>query len=123
MNIIFDSFRNFFRNKIVLGFIFFVFLLNVYFWYLVRAFIDFSRDFHILHYNFYFGIDLIGSAQRLIYVPFLALSIFILNLVFSFFSYHYSKGSWIFAYLFLSLGTFINLQLLIYLIKIIGIEY
>ncbi|MCD4704586.1 hypothetical protein K8R66_00755 [bacterium] len=118
-----DSLKIFFRKRVVFWSLIVALVLNSYLWYLIRNFIDFNRDFHILHYNAYFGIDYIAPAQQFIYLPFLALGIYLINLLFAFIYYHYSKGSWIFSYIFLAVGIFINIELIIYLIKIIGIEY
>jgi len=63
----------FFSKKPVYWLVVLTLSANIYLWYLIYNFVDFGKDFHVLHYNVYFGIDLIDSPQKLLSIPFLGL--------------------------------------------------
>ncbi len=112
----------FFSKKPVYWLVVLTLSANFYLWYLIYNFVDFGKDFHVLHYNIYFGIDLIDSPQRLLSIPFLGIFFLVFNLCFSYIVYIFKK-EFIIPYFLLSASLFVNLELIIYLIGIIGMEY
>jgi len=117
-----EKIKIFFSQKPVYWLVVLTLSANYYLWYLIYNFVDFGKDFHVLHYNVYFGIDLIDSPQRLLSIPFLGILILIFNLCLSYIIYVFKK-EFIVPYFLLSASLFINLELIIYLIGVIGMEY
>lgn len=112
----------FFNKKPVYWLVVLSLSANIYLWYLIYNFVDFGKDFHVLHYNVYFGIDLIDSPQKLLSIPFLGIFILIFNLCLSYIVYILKK-EFIIPYFLLSASLFVNLELIFYLIGVIGMEY
>lgn len=98
-------------------------VLNIYIWYLIYKFIDFSREFHVLHYNSYFGIDLLASPLKLLNIPFIGIVILVLNLILAYVFFIFKPGFKILSYFLVLVSFFINLELIIYLLGIIAMEY
>jgi hypothetical protein len=117
-----EKVKIFFSKKPVYWLVVLTLSANFYLWYLIYNFVDFGKDFHVLHYNIYFGIDLIDSPQRLLSVPFLGMFFLIFNLCLSYIVYVFKK-EFIIPYFLLSASLFVNLELIIYLIGVIGMEY
>lgn len=117
-----EKIKFFFSNKIIYWFILLTLGLNFYLWYLIYNFIDFSKSFHVLHYNIYFGIDLIDSPQRLLNVPLLAIIVLIFNLLLACIIYLIKKRFIIPIFLLIT-SFFIHLELILYFWGIIQMEY
>ena len=83
--------KTFIKNKIILinlaGNLFF----NLFLWLLLFLKIKPQEAPLLLHYNIYFGIDLIGEWYKVFLIPFSGLAIFLLNLIFSFIIYKKDK--------------------------------
>jgi hypothetical protein len=117
-----DKFKIFFTKKPIYWLTVLTLSVNFYLWYLIYNFVDFAKEFHVLHYNIYFGIDLIDSPQRLLAIPFLGILILFFNLSLSYIFYIIKK-EFIIPYFLLTVSLFINLELIFYLIGVIGMEY
>lgn len=118
-----DKFRIFFSKKPVFWSIIITLSLNCYIWYLINHYVDFSKTSHVLHYNVYFGIDLLGSPLNLFFIPIIGLAIFLLDLIFAFSIYDSKKNLLLLPYFLIYTSLFINLELVMYMALIIGIEY
>lgn len=116
-----DKFRNFFGKRTVFWSIIGTLSLNYYIWYIINYYIDFSKSSHVLHYNVYFGIDLLGSPLNLFFAPVIGLLVFLVNLIFSFYIYNPKKNSLLLSYFLLYTSLFINLELVMYIVLIVGI--
>lgn len=77
----------FWRNKTNLGFFFGSLFFNILSWIFLAYFIKPSEYPIPLHYNIYFGIDLIGSYRRIFTLPLIGLFIILMNLVLGFWFY------------------------------------
>jgi len=117
-----EKFNVFFRERIVYWSIILSLSLNFYLWYLIYNFVDFFKEFHVLHYNIYFGIDLIGSPQKLLNIPLWGILILIFNLLIAYIIYIIKK-SFIIPYFLLIASFFIHLELILYLLGVISMEY
>ena len=117
-----DKIKLFLRHRPVFWAIVLSLGLNCYLWYLIYRFINFEKEFHILHYNVYFGIDLLGSPQKLLNIPFIGLVLLVFNLILGFIIYLIKKDMHI-SYFLLFTSLFIHLELAVYMLGIIGIEY
>ena len=112
----------FFNKKFVYWLSILTLATNIYLWYLIHKFVDFGKEFHVLHYNIYFGIDFIDSPQKLLSVPFLGIVILFINLFLSYIIYVIKKDFMI-PYFLLVSSLFVNLELILYLIGVISMEY
>lgn len=77
----------FWRNKTNLGFFFGSLFFNIFGWIFLAYFIKPSEYPIPLHYNIYFGIDLIGSYRRIFTLPLIGLFIILMNFVLGFWFY------------------------------------
>ena len=116
-----DKIKIFLRQRSVFWSIILSLSLNYYLWYLIYNFINFEKEFHILHYNAYFGIDLLGAPEKLLNIPLIGLLFLVFNLILAFIVY-ISKKDLNIPYFLLFASVFINFELVIYLIGIIGME-
>jgi len=88
----------------------FAIVLNVVIWLVLFLNIDSSSEFIPLHYNIYFGIDLIGPWYKVFVIPILGLVVFFINLLLSYIikikvlSY-FLIGSSVFAQFILLIGS------------------
>ncbi len=72
--------QNYFQNALNIWLIIFSLVLNAANWAILLIFIkpvDFSV---VLHYNVYFGVDVIGDWRKIFFLPALGLFLFFLNL-------------------------------------------
>lgn len=117
-----DKLKVFFSNRVVYPISILTVLLNISMFFMLYKYVDFSRDSHVLHYNFYFGIDLLGGAINLIYVPIIGFLLFVVNFIWAFWVYK-NKESFFLSYFVLVATLFANIELFMYLLGIISIEY
>ena len=117
-----EKIKFFFSKRVIYWLTILTLSVNFYLWYLIYNFVDFSKEFHVLHYNVYFGIDLIDSPQKLLNIPLLGIIILISNLFLSYISYIIKK-EFIISYFLLTTSLFVNLELIVYLVGVIGMEY
>ena len=115
-------FKNeFFKNKITVWMI----VLNLFFnmvnwvslWYFIKP-VDSSI---ILHYNVYFGVDMIGSWKMAYMLPGIGLSLFFVNFFLAY--YFFKKTERIASHILLIASFMIQLSLLIACASIIMINY
>jgi len=117
-----EKVKIFFGKRPIYWLVVFTLSANFYLWYLIYNFVDFGKEFHVLHYSFYFGIDLIDSPQEILSIPFLGIFILIINLFLAYIIYIIKK-EFIVPYFLLMASLFVNLELIVYLIGIIRMEY
>jgi len=70
------------EKKFILSLIVSLFL-NVFIWIYLLIAIKFTVEPIPLHYNIYYGIDLIGNWYKIFYIPFFGLLIIFINFIFS----------------------------------------
>ena len=96
-------------NKKIISILVFSLLINIFFW-LALWYLTLSAEGSIpLHYNIYFGVDLLGSKNEIFKLPLIALLIFLINLALSLFFYKKEK---IFSYFLVLAGFLIQIFLL-----------
>jgi len=111
----------YFRSHIILWLLVFIFLVNLTNWILLKIFIK-PIDFPIiLHYNVYFGVDMLGSWKQVYFLPALGLLLLIINLFLSF--YFYKKKDRIASYILMIAALMIQLSLLVASASVIIINY
>lgn len=81
----------FFQNVISQVFIGAALLFNIVAWALPIAFVSREREIVILHYNVYFGVDLVGAYWQLLLAPALGLLFFGANLALAAYLYNRAK--------------------------------
>ncbi|HNV97418.1 MAG TPA: hypothetical protein PKL13_03905 [bacterium] len=118
----FHKVKIFFRKTWIMIPTIFSLLINISIWFIIYRIIDFTRSMHVLHYNFYFGIDYLNDTKYILFAPILGLLLILLNFILGYF-YNLKKESVVLPYILSSSGTFLNILMLIYLLKIISIEY
>ena len=75
----------------------------------------------ILHYNVYFGVDMMGSWKQVYFLPSLGLLLFLINFLFS--VYFYKQKERIASYILLIAALMIQISVLIAAISVIIINY
>lgn len=97
------------RDKFFVVFNIINFLITVGLFVFLYYMFGFAKEASVvLHYNIYFGVDLVGEWHRVFYIFYLAAAIFIINLLLSGFVYLRERT----LVIFLTLGTFFCLILL-----------
>lgn len=113
--------QDFFRSKIVFWLIIFSLVANVTnwmgLWILVRP-IDGNI---ILHYNVYFGVDMMGNWKLVFIMPSVGLLLFLINFFLALYFYHQKER--IASYILLLASLMIQLSLLVASVSIIIINY
>ncbi|MAF13962.1 MAG: hypothetical protein CMI53_03645 [Parcubacteria group bacterium] len=71
----------FFNDKVIKGNLLFSILVNIFLWIFLVWQVKSFPDLISLHYNIYFGIDLLGSKYQLFLLPVLGLIFFFINLL------------------------------------------
>ncbi len=74
-----EKFRFFFRDKITKTSLFFSLFLNIIIWIFLVSQVKSFSELIPLHYNIYFGIDLLGPWYQVFILPLLGLAILIVN--------------------------------------------
>lgn len=113
--------QDYFQNGLNIWLIILSVVINIGNWALLLIFIkpvDFSV---ILHYNVYFGVDVIGDWRKIFFFPALGIFLLILNLLLAF--YFYKQDEKISAYLLMLVSLFVQLSLTISTATIILINY
>ncbi len=103
--------ERFFRNKLLINIFLIGFLVNLSTW--VFLFITFKpqTDPIFLHYNIYFGVDLIGQWYHIfIYLPAIGFCIYLVNLLISYILYSRER---ILSYSIGGLNIFIQLVIFV----------
>jgi hypothetical protein len=113
--------QEYFRNVIVAWLLILSLLANLANWVILKLLIQ-PVDFSIiLHYNVYFGVDLKGSYQQVFGIPLIGLFLFLINISLS--KYVYKKGERIASYLLLMATLMLQINLIVYSLSIILINY
>lgn len=82
----------FFRSRFLLANFLFSLLVNLMAWALIYWRIRPSAEPIPLHYNIYFGLDLIGPWQQAFIIPAVGLAIFLLNFVLAWWLHQHEKA-------------------------------
>ena len=93
-------------------------LINVFFWLALRALTSPLENPIPLHYNIYFGVDLLGDKKEIFKLSFIASLMLLINFVLSFIIYHKEK---LLSYFFVFSGALIQIMLLIFSLLIINL--
>lgn len=113
--------REFLKNKIIFWLSIFAFIVNAANWLVLMIFIQPVDLPLILHYNVYFGVDIMGNWREVFFSPAIGIVLFIINFLLAF--YFYKSRERIISYL-LMIGTLmIQCGMLIYSISLIVINY
>lgn len=113
--------QEYFKNSLNIWLLILNLFINVVSWFILLIFIkpvDFSV---ILHYNVYFGVDVIGDWWKIFLLPALGLFLFFLNLLLSI--YFYQQEEKVAAYLLMFVSFLAQLSLIIASMNIILINY
>lgn len=113
--------QEYFKNQIILWLLVLGFATNLANWLILRIWVkpvDFSI---ILHYNVYFGVDLIGDYQQVFVLPTIGLVLFVINSVLSLYFYHQKER--IASYILLLAMFMIQLSLVVASTSVILINY
>jgi hypothetical protein len=121
-----DRFRlffkhEFFKNKVVLWMAISNIILNLVNWLLLWRFIKPIDSSIILHYNVYFGVDMIGNWKAAFILPGIGLMLFFINYLLAF--YFYMKLERIACHILLMASLMVQMSLLIASLSVILINY
>lgn len=113
--------QEYFKNSLNIWFLIINLIINVANWLILLIFVkpvDFSV---ILHYNVYFGVDVIGDWRKIFFLPALGLFLFLLN--FSLAIYFYKQEEKIAAYLLMLVSVLAQINLIIACVTLTLINY
>jgi hypothetical protein len=113
--------QEFFKNKVVLWIIASSLALNLANWVTLGIFIKPVDSSIILHYNVYFGVDMVGSWKAVFFLPGIGLLLFFVNFFLAL--YFYKKIERIACHILLMAGLMTQTSLLIASLSIIFINY
>lgn len=102
--------EKFFRNRVILFGLFSGLIINIGVWLYLALKVKSQSDPIFLHYNIYFGVDLIGEWYQIFIMPLTGLIIYFINLYFSYIIYRREK---IISYSIISLTAVIQLIILL----------
>lgn len=104
---IFTTRKYFLKNKKILILFFSSLFLNLISWVYIFLNIKMQSDPIFLHYNIYYGVDLIGNWYQIyIYIPLISIVILFINFLISYILF---KRSIVLSYLVLSLNIFLQM--------------
>lgn len=110
-----------FKNAIILWLLILTLAANLANWLLLKLLIQ-PVDFPIiLHYNVYFGVDLKGNYWKVFSIPLIGLFLFFINIALAI--YIYRREERIASYLLLIAALMIQINLIVYSLSIILINY
>lgn len=113
--------QEYFRSVIVLWLLGLSLAVNVANWIILKIFIQ-PVDFPIiLHYNVYFGVDVLDEWQKVYIMPLIGVFLFIVNILLGL--YFYKQKERIASYVLAIANLMIQLSLLVASISIILINY
>lgn len=113
--------QEYFKSHIIIWLLILSFVTNLANWLILRVWVkpvDFSI---ILHYNVYFGVDLIGSYQQVYVLPAIGIILFCINSLLSL--YFYQQKERIASYILLLAMFMIQLSLIVASTSVILINY
>lgn len=110
-----------FKNAVILWLLILTLIANLTNWLILKLLIQ-PVDFPIiLHYNVYFGVDLKGSYWQVFSIPLIGLFLFLINIALA--VYVYKRGERIASYLLLMATLMMQINLIVYSLSIILINY
>jgi hypothetical protein len=113
--------REFFKSQIVVWLLVVSLIANLVDWLSLVIFVK-PVDFPIiLHYNVYFGVDMLGDWRRVYLLPLLGLILFVINLFLSL--YFYKQKERIASHILLMATLMLQLSLIVASISVIIINY
>lgn len=113
--------QEYFKRAIVIWLVILSLAINLSEWIILKVFIK-PVDFPIiLHYNVYFGVDMVGNYKSVFLIPLIGLALFLVNFLLSL--YFYRSKERIASYLLLMAALMIQLSLLVAALSIIIINY
>jgi hypothetical protein len=113
--------QDFFRSQIVIWLLALSLVANLADWISLWLFIK-PVDFPIiLHYNVYFGVDMLGNWKQVFILPLLGLILFTINFCFSLYFYHQKER--IASHILLMATLMLQLSLIVASISVIIINY
>ncbi len=110
-----------FKNAIIFWLLILTLIANLANWLILKLLIQPVGFPIILHYNVYFGVDLKGSYWQVFSIPLVGLFLFLINTILAIYSY--KKGERIVSYLLLMATLMMQINLMIYSLSIILINY
>lgn len=113
--------QEYFKSHIVRWLLLFVIVANLANWAALKIFIQPVDLPIILHYNVYFGVDMLGDWKNLFLLPAIGLILFLINFFLSL--YFYKRKERIASYLLLIAALMIQLSLIIASVGVIIINY
>ena len=102
--------ENFFQNKKIILFLGLGLLINLIVWIFLFLKIKPQSEPVYLHYNIYFGVDLIGEWYKIFLMPFIGLVIYFINLYLSYIIYKREK---IISYIIIGITIFLECVILV----------
>lgn len=113
--------QDFFKSHIVIWLLALSLLGNIINWVILKIWIK-PVDFPIiLHYNVYFGVDMIGDYRQAYLLPLIGLVLLIVNLILA--MYFYSQKERIASYILLMATLMVELSLIVGSSSVILINY
>lgn len=116
-----SHFREILKNRLIFWFFISSILVNIINWGALLIFIKPVDETIILHYNVYFGVDMIGNWRQVFLLPSIGLGLLIINV--SLASYFYSQKERIASHLLMIASLMAQLSLLVASISVIIINY
>jgi len=113
--------QEFFNNKLVLGALAVAFFVNLVNWLALKIWIEPVDLPIVLHYNVYFGVDVLGDWQKVFLSPVLGLILFLINIGLGL--YFYRQKERIASYIILLGNLMLQFCFLIYSISLVIINY
>lgn len=113
--------KEYFKSAIVIWLLLLSLAINFSEWIILKIFIK-PVDFPIiLHYNVYFGVDMVGNYRSVFLLPLIGLALLLVNFFLS--AHFYRRKERIASYLLLMAAFMIQLSLLVATLSIIIINY
>ena len=112
---------DYFRNKVNAWLLALSLLANIANWVILAIFIRPTDNNIILHYNVYFGVDMMGSWKSVFVLPSVGLALFLINFFLS--KYFYRNKEKVASYILLIALFMAQLSLLIATLSVIIINY
>lgn len=113
--------QEFFASRVVIWSLVLSFIANFTNWIILGIFVK-PVDFPIiLHYNVYFGVDMLGGWKQVFILPLMGIILFIINFLLSL--YFYKNKERIASHLLLMATLMLQLSLIIASISVIVINY
>ncbi len=111
----------YFQSRVVRWLLFFGAFVNLVDWLVLWFFLRPGKNFIILHYNVYFGVDWRGLPKEAFFLSFIGLILLTINFLAAF--YFYARKERVAAYIILMAALMAQLSLLISIISVIIINY